>query len=557
MTLTNCIFSGNRSNTTAYSSGGGGVYVTNGSTTMTGCSFKNNSSGSYGGGMIINQGSNQPISHCTFTSNSASVFGGGLACVQGSAPIISNCNFSSNAALAGGGIYNISGSPSFKYDTLFGNTATGTTGAGGGGMLSDTSANPVVSHCWFNANVTSGSNGAGLYEQSSAGNDSNCVFQANIAKGTGSSGGGLYHLNGTSKVWNSVFLNNSCTGGFGGGIYNNNANSTYEHLTLYNNASTASTGTVGAGDGIYVAGGSPKIDNDIVWSTTGTSIGVVYVSSITSYKVQYSDVQNGTLFASLTGNITGAPAFAASGNPLGVDNTWATADDGLHLNGSAAAQAVTPGNFLTDDITDASRPQTAPNADMGAYEGPGTFAVLAINSCLLTAKPDGTGPSVLTWQTESPFGVAQFAIERAGADGIFQQVGVVSAVDGLGSYSYVDGSVPGGVVSYRVEMQETSGAEVFSNVATIVGAEPGTLVLLRPTVVRNGTASLSITVPRATSMAIVLSDGSGRALLRYCIGLSPGSQTIPLSGLHFPAGVYYLCCRAGDGFMTTIPLEVY
>ena len=70
---------------------------------------------------------------------------------------------------------------------------------------------------------------------------------------------------------------------------------------MYNNFSTASTATTPYGDGIYVAGGSPKIDNDIVWSTTATSVGVVYVSTITTYKVQYSDIEGGTLFATLTG----------------------------------------------------------------------------------------------------------------------------------------------------------------------------------------------------------------------------------------------------------------
>jgi hypothetical protein len=556
VTLTNCVFSSNKTTTTAYNTGGGGVYVTNGSITMTGCAFKNNSSSGYGGGMIINQGSNQPISYCTFTSNSAAIFGGGLACIQGSAPIVSNCNFSSNVAEEGAGIYNISGSPTFKYDTLFGNTATAVTGTGGAGMCSDTSANPIVSHCWFNANVTNGSYGAGLFEQSSAGNDSNCVFQANIAKGTASNGGGLYHSNGTSKVWNSVFLNNSCTGGYGGGIYNNNANSTYEHLTLYNNSSTASTSTTGFGDGIYVASGNPKIDNDIVWSTTTTSIGVVYVSTITSYKVQYSDVQNGTLFASGTGNVTSAPTFGAAGNPVGPDNIWATADDGLHLTGSAASEAVTPGNFLADDITDFPRPETAPNADMGAYEGGGTFLVLFVNSCVLTAVPDGSGGTVLNWQTVSTDGAAQFMVERSDGAGVFQSIAVIPAVDGQGSYRYADRDASGGVVSYRVELVGKDSTDVFSNIASLTVTEAGYLVSLRPSVIHSGMSSLYLTSPHPALVNIVLADGSGRILKRYSVSLSGGSQTIPLEGLHFAAGVYYLYLRSDDGFVATIPLEL-
>ena len=121
---------------------------------MTGCTLSGNSSSGYGGGMILTQGSNQPIKYCTFTANNAAALGGGLACTGGSAPTVANCNFSSNAALEGAGIYCISGQPSFVSDTLFGNTANASSGTGGGGICSDTSANsgrePLLVQCQCN-----------------------------------------------------------------------------------------------------------------------------------------------------------------------------------------------------------------------------------------------------------------------------------------------------------------------------------------------------------------------------------------------------------------------
>jgi hypothetical protein len=555
VTFTNDHFSNNRTTNTAYDGGGGGVYVTNGSITMTGCSFNGNSSSAYGGGMIINQGSNQPISNCTFTSNTAALFGGGMACVQGSAPIVSSCNFSSNAALEGGGIYNISGSPSFKYDTLFGNTATGSSGTGGGGMCSDTSANPVVSHCWFNANVTSGGNGAGLYEQSSAGNDSNCVFQANVAKGTASNGGGLYHLNGTSKVWNSVFLNNSCTGGYGGGIYNNTANSTYEHLTLYNNYSTASTSATPFGDGIYVAGGNPKIYNDIVWTTTSASVGVLYVATITSYKVQYSDVQNGSLFLTGTGNVTSAPGFAAAGSPLGADNIWATADDGFHLVSSAAAKAVTPGNFLADDITDFARPATAPNADMGAYEGGGNFITLAVQLLNFTATAAGGNMVDVDWKVGATGQASQFVVQRSVTGTNFVSIGSEGVLSGQTAYRFVDPQANGETIYYRLQMVMADGSEAYSAVAIVRNGLSAMRFSLRPSVATQGSTTLYIGSPRTMNISLIVVNVAGRVLSKRSLVVGQGDNYVPVELGGLPNGLYFLCV-SGEGISRqTLTLE--
>ena len=560
--LTDCSFKSNSTSVTGYNpstggNGGGGVYVTNSSIVMTGCTLSGNSSSGYGGGMILTQGSNQPIKYCTFTANNAAALGGGLACTGGSAPTVANCNFSSNAALEGAGIYCISGQPSFVSDTLFGNTANASSGTGGGGICSDTSANPVVSHCWFNANVTNGGNGAGMYEQSSSQDDSNCVFQANIAKGSASNGGGLYHLNGTSKVYNSVFVNNSCTGGYGGGIYTNNANTTYEHLTMYNNFSTASTATTPYGDGIYVAGGSPKIDNDIVWSTTATSVGVVYVSTITTYKVQYSDIEGGTLFATLTGNITSPPSFGASGDPVGLDNIWATADDGLHLTGSAAADAVTPGNFLTDDITDAARPDAGSvNADMGAYEGGGTFVALAIQLLNFTALPAGNNTVILNWKVDAAGQVTQYQVQKSVNGTDFQAVGTVDAVDGWTSYSWTDANATATITWYRLLILRADGGEGYSATVVVRNVPAGEQELsLRPSIGQQGATTLYIGSPQATTVNLALLDAAGRVLYRRSVAVGQGPNNITLDVSGFARGIYFVHVSGDGGGSRTLPFE--
>lgn len=553
VTISNSGFTSNVANSAT--GGGGGIYnLSNPSCTITSSVFSGNRATEYGGGFYANQGGNGSVlSSCWFKSDLAT-YGGGVANAGGSAPTINKCKVSNCTATYGGGLYNVSGSPSFSVDTVQSNTASATSGMGGGGMLNDASANPIVSHCWFNANVTSGADGAGQYDVGSSGIDSNCVFQANIAGGSSSNGGGYVHGGSTGSILNCVFVNNSCSGD-GGGAINTGGSETYMSCTFYNNSSgNATTG----GDGFYVSGGTkPHLSGVIIWSGNASSVGLVIGSG--TPKINYSDIQ-GVAVATLDtyggNNISTAPSFGNSGNYVGTDGMWATADDGLHLTGSAAADGVplTSGyTVTTDDITDAVRPDETgePNADMGAYEGGGTFAVLAENMVTLTAEQGGPGSVELSWQVELSTAAADYVVERAVDGGGFQSIGNLA---GQAFYRFEDNAVPAGVVSYRVQMRGADSAMVTSNIVSFTEVQRGYTISLRPSVIGQGTAAgLFIACPHAMTIDMVIVDGSGAQRMHRVTSLSAGSQTIALSGLSFSAGVYYLRLRGDDGFETTIP----
>jgi subtilisin-like proprotein convertase family protein len=83
---------------------GGGMYNSNGSPTVTNCSFSGNSA-DYGGGMF-NDNSSPMVTNCSFSFNLANVDGGGMFNYNNSSPTVTNCSFSGNIALDdGGGIY--------------------------------------------------------------------------------------------------------------------------------------------------------------------------------------------------------------------------------------------------------------------------------------------------------------------------------------------------------------------------------------------------------------------------------------------------------------------
>jgi hypothetical protein len=558
VTITGCTFTLNTSTSTGTQTGGGGIYLVNNGLTMTTSTLSNNSSSSWGGGILYNQGSNAPLTYCTISSNSA-VYGGGMADFGGSAPLISNCKISQNVATYGAGLYcNNAGNPTVSIDTFANNTATATSGMAGGGLLEDNGSNCTISHCWFHGNVTNGGDGAGQYDNSSAGTDSNCVYEANIAKGSTSNGGGLYHNGSTGTVINCVFVNNSCTGN-GGGIYNNLNSETYENCTLYDNSSGNSTT---GGDGVYVANGTkPHITNDIIWSTNSSSIGLVVGSG--TPKINFSDIQGQTqaYWNGFGGNNQNtAPTFTGPGPYAGVDGKWATADDGLHLAaGSVGADAVTgsaPTNFPVDDIADAARPDVvATNADMGAYEGPGGSTSLAVQLLNFTAASGGSNVVSLNWDVDAASQAARYQVQKSGNGTDFSVIGTVNAAAGQISYQFTDENATGAVICYRLQIIQPDGSETFSLTVIVRKMQETGKLSLRPSVAGQGSTTLYIRAPQPTMVSLIIIDASGRVLSGRSVIVNQGDNYVPLDISGFARGAYYVYITGEGGFRTALSLE--
>jgi hypothetical protein len=539
--ITGCSFASNSSAITGSNVGGGGIYLVNNGLTMTFCTISGNSAAAWGGGILYNQGSNAPISYCTISSNSA-VYGGGMADLGGSAPLLTNNKFSQNSATYGGGLYCYgAGNPTISIDTFANNTATATSGMAGGGLLDDNGSNSTVSHCWFNGNVTLGGDGAGQYDNSSAGLDSNCVYQANIGKGAASNGAGLYHNGSTGSVINCVFADNSCTGN-GGGVYNELNSETYENCTFYNNSSGNSTT---GGDGIYVANGTkPHITNDIIWSTNALSVGLVVGSG--TPKINYSDIQGQTV-AYLNGfggnNISTAPAFTDAGSYTGVDGAWGTSDDGLHLaNGSAGTDAVVgtaPGNFPADDITDAGRPDGgSPNADMGAYEGPGGAVSLSVRQLALSGYA-ASGVADLSWQVEGLQQSAVFHVQKSTNGTDFIDIAEIPTVPDQTNYAFTDYNDLAPMNYYRLRTVQAGQSDLFSSVIALKGTV-AVRMSLRPSIVQQNAATLYILSPQQGAIVMTISDASGRSLMKKSHPVNQGDNFIPIELGEWPKGIYYI-----------------
>ncbi|MCX5636079.1 MAG: right-handed parallel beta-helix repeat-containing protein, partial [Planctomycetota bacterium] len=195
--LTNCQFQNNYG-----SSRGGGVDNSlNSSPILRNCSFSRNSTsqnyvGTQHGGGMYNRG-NPTLIDCTFSNNSTSSSGGGMFNSEGSSSMLDNCEFSGNSAsFSGGGMYNSSESATRLSNCKF---RRNTAGGAGGGLLNRYNSKLALANCTFTSNAA-GSQGGGM----AAGNSTlvNCIFAGNSA----TRGGGIYDSN--STLTNCTFTKN-------------------------------------------------------------------------------------------------------------------------------------------------------------------------------------------------------------------------------------------------------------------------------------------------------------------------------------------------------------
>jgi len=163
----------------------------------------------------------------------------------------------------GGGIYNDSSSPSFRNCIVTGNV--GNYGAG----VYNKSSNSEFTNVTITGN-SGGKGGAGMYND----NSSPTLTNVNISNNTsGEYGGGLRnHLSSSPTLVNVLITANQSVRG--GGIYNSaGSNAKLTNSTISRNIATHSTQ---GGGGIYNLDSSPVVKNTIIWGNTANGSVTVF-----------------------------------------------------------------------------------------------------------------------------------------------------------------------------------------------------------------------------------------------------------------------------------------
>ena len=247
-------------------------------------------------------------------------YGGGILNISGS-PTLSNLVIKANTAFYGGGVFNITNSsPVLANITISENSAER-----GGGVYNSLNSNPILINVTFNANTAS-HRGGGVANSGSAPTLINVTFSGNVS----SLGGGMHNVTASNPILMNVTFSGNSASTDGGGIYNNeNSN--------------------------------PIITNSILFGNTGGEI----FSGNSVPVVTYSIVQGGHTGQ---GNLDADPLLGVLANNGGFTKTMALGA------GSAAIDAGDDASCEATDQRGVTRPK-GDHCDIGAFE----YTNIAVN----------------------------------------------------------------------------------------------------------------------------------------------------------------------------------
>ncbi len=247
----------------------------------------------------------------------------------------------------GGGITNYSVSPTFRNLVIRNNEAT----TAGGGIYNN-SAGINLSNSIIKDNIAP--YGGGVYNNGSASVLTNVAITGNSAtlSTTGAGGGGIFNQN-SALVLTNVQITGNSTNFLGGGFHNLSGNPVLTNVTLANNTAVNNTATAA----MHIAGGSPQVNNSIIYGAVSGSYDVRYslVEGSSSTDNENLDATGATLLSVFADYANGNYTLKPISPAINAGNNSLYAGLGAHTGDLAGSPRVY--DFANGGII-----------DLGAYE---------------------------------------------------------------------------------------------------------------------------------------------------------------------------------------------
>ncbi len=388
----------------------------------------------------------------------------------------------------GGGIRNVFASPRLNNLVIRNNTA----GVSGAGIYNDSSS-PLITNTVIYSNGIAGNNisGAGIYNGgNSAPEIVNVTIAGNILYSPvgSSNGSGMYSINSSPKVYNSIFWNNK----------------------------KGNVANVPGADIVTDEGATLTLKNSITQDyTTGSA------DDHNKVNVNPLFTNEGERDFTLK---SGSPAINAGNSQLYRD----AVDNGALFSRSfgAGEEADLAGNLrITGDAI-----------DMGAYENPD--GVLPVRWISFEGRLGEKRRAVLTWKTEET-NVSHYEVERSADARTFRIVDtVIAGSTGSGNYSLTDPTPVSGKVYYRIRQVDTDGAFSHSRIISLASAGSDNLFAYPNPLRERATVELDDTYIGST---VSLINTAGIILEQ----LEVKQTTLKLDMQKYAPGIYLL--RTSDG----------
>ena len=351
----------------------------------------------------------------------------------------------------GGGMLNISGSPSVSHCAFQGNYA-----AEAGAAIYQSTGSPMLANCAFEDNFTTVFGGAIFADQSNA-VLTNCSFRDCVSD----LGGAVYHSMSTPTYTNCVFQGNFARQG--GAIFNIAASDAeFINCSLQGNSSTEDGGA------IYNDGSDPSFTNTIVWNNaangaTDTASASVFDDNSATPTFSHSLAQNINLSLSGSNNFNGVvdafnPLFALEVDPL----TAPSADGDLRLQDLSPmiGRGDSAANSSTTDLD--GSPRVVPTGiDLGAHEYP---QLRFSPNNVRVSVPQGNGYTQPDWLSELNDYTVRFTLKSSTGTLAFDSF---PSVDPDGTLRFTLAAHTAGAAIFDVQLIDPTSTVADSAVQTI------------------------------------------------------------------------------------------
>ncbi len=337
---------------------GGGVCIDHsGVFNMSGGTISGNEAQSNGAAVYIYNGSFN-MSAGTISGNKAGAHAGGINLMSGTSFTMSGGTITENEADDGAGVA-VRGTSSFTMTggTISGNNATGTYG---GGVYVESSASFTMSGDAVISGNSAVNAGGGIYNLGKVTMESGKIT-GNSVTGTSSIGGGGVALNNSSATFTmnggEISGTNTCAHS-GGGVFIASGTFTMNEGSISGNSATANSY---AGGGVCVAGSSSKLVMNggyIKDNTSAGSAGGVQVYSSSSFEMNGGEISgntatNSSRYAGGVEVYDGTSSFTLNGGV--ITNNTAPLGGGVYIRSTTCTFTVSggavSGNTRTDGTT--------------------------------------------------------------------------------------------------------------------------------------------------------------------------------------------------------------
>ena len=250
-------------------------------------------------------------------TNASAIYNGGAIQIRAAGTAsFTDCNFTDNYSGKNGGALHSYGSLELTSCHFENNSCD----EEGGALYTEGLDSLILMDCQFLKNSADGNGGGIMNRDLGVGKYINIVAAENTS---GDDCGGLYELNSNDvTISNGLFVQNTA-GDFGGGMICENATVDIINSTFYDNEA----GSSNQGDGLSNVGTSnTSIYNSIFDGHANDLHEPTLLNTYYTFVYRHLYINDSTRIAGLL------PLFIEPSDPRGMDQIWATSDDGLRLS---------------------------------------------------------------------------------------------------------------------------------------------------------------------------------------------------------------------------------